>query len=90
MYFVGARIWQAIRPIDSNLQRVIVLAVSLVLGGLVTMVPFLGWPVTLLLLAFGFGLIAARTIANWGKADAAQLGGPSPSAPPASILSSAI
>jgi uncharacterized membrane protein len=85
VYFVGTRIWQAIRPIDSNTQRVTVLAVSLVLGGLVTMVPFLGWPITLLLLAFGFGLIAARTIANWGRADAAQLSAASPLVPPAAV-----
>jgi hypothetical protein len=90
VYFVGARIWQAIRPIDSNVQRVLVLAVSLVLGGLVTMVPFLGWPITLLLLAFGFGLVAARAIARWGKADAAQLGGSSPSAPPAAVFPNAV
>jgi hypothetical protein len=90
VYFVGARIWQAIRPIDSNLQRVVVLAVSLVLGGLVTMVPFLGWSITLLLLAFGFGLVAARTIASWGKADAAQLGSSPSSAPPAAALPNAV
>ena len=90
VYFVGARIWQSVRPIESNLQRVFVLAVSLVLGGLVTMVPFLGWPITLLLLAFGFGLIAARAIAKWGRSDAARLGDPSSSVPPASVLPSAV
>lgn len=90
VYFVGARIWQAVRPIDSNLQRMLVLAISLVVGGLVTMVPFLGWAITLLLLAFGFGLFAARTIASWGKADAVRLSDSSASVPPAAVLPTAI
>ena len=90
VYFVGARIWRAMRPMDSNLQRLLVLAVSLVVGGLVTMVPFLGWPITLLLLAFGFGLFAARAIASWGKADAGRLSDSSSSIPPAAVLPSAI
>jgi len=78
VYFIGARIWQGIRPIETNMQRVLVLAVSLVLGGLVTMIPVLGWPVTLLFLAFGFGLVAVRVIASWGKSDAIELDKASP------------
>lgn len=73
VYFVGARIWSAMAPIATNVQRIIVLALSLVIGGLLTMVPFLGWPITLLLLAFGFGVVAARVIAGWSTGDAAQL-----------------
>lgn len=79
VYLVGHRIWSAIAPVTTNAQRLLVLAVSLVIGGLLTMVPFLGWPVTLLLLAFGFGVVAARVIANWGKADDLRLGGGQPS-----------
>jgi hypothetical protein len=89
VYFVGTRIWQGIRPIETNTQRLLVLAVSLVLGGLVTMVPFLGWPVTLLLLAFGFGLVAARVIAGWGKSDAIQLNKTTPASPSPEALPTA-
>lgn len=78
VYFVGARIWHAIRPIETNLHRILVLAASLVLGGLATMVPILGWAVTLLLVAYGFGLFASRVIADWGQGDAAQLGKSAP------------
>lgn len=78
VYFIGARIWHGIRPIETNMQRLLVLAVSLVLGGLVTMIPVLGWPVTLLFLAFGFGLVAVRVIASWGKSDAIELDKVSP------------
>jgi hypothetical protein len=82
VYLVGQRIWSAITPVTSNVQRIIVLAVSLVIGGLLTMVPFLGWPITLLFLAFGFGVVAARAIASWGKADDLRLSTlqPSPNA----------
>jgi hypothetical protein len=89
VYFVGARIWQGIRPVETNLQRVLVLAVSLVVGGLVTMIPFLGWPVTLLMLAFGFGLAAARAIAKWGRSDAVRLGEPSPAQGSPAVLPTA-
>jgi hypothetical protein len=69
VYFVGTRIWSAITPLQTNLQRIIALAVSLVLGGLLTMVPFLGWPITLLLLAFGFGLMAAYVVKSWQSSE---------------------
>jgi uncharacterized membrane protein len=64
--------------VQSNIQRAVVLAVSLVIGGLLTMVPFLGWPITLLLLAFGFGVVAARVIAGWDKVDETRLASGSP------------
>jgi len=67
-----------------------VLAVSLVLGGLLTTVPFFGWAVTLLVLAFGFGVIAARTMARWGRGDAAQLSASFPIVPPATPVPAAI
>jgi hypothetical protein len=72
IYLAGVRLWSAIVPVQTNLHRVIVLAVSLVLGGLLTMVPFVGWPITLLLLAFGYGAVAARIIASWPDDDLAS------------------
>jgi hypothetical protein len=82
VYLVGARIWSAISPVQTNLHRIIVLAVSLVLGGLLTMVPFVGWAITLALLAFGFGVIAARVIASWSKGEVIQLDAPAPTSAP--------
>jgi hypothetical protein len=75
VYLVGARIWSAIAPLETNLQRIIALAISLVIGGLLVMVPFVGWLITLLFLAFGFGVIAARVIMSWSKLDAVPVGG---------------
>lgn len=78
-YLVGARIWSAIAPIRSTVQRLVILALSLVVAGLLIMVPFLGWPITLVLLAFGFGAIAARIVARWRGDDSAQPDTPTPS-----------
>lgn len=72
-YLLGLRIVSAITPIETNARRVAVLAASLVVGGLLTMVPFLGWFVTLLLLAFGFGAIATITMASWSADNSARL-----------------
>jgi hypothetical protein len=73
VYLLGLRIVSAITPIESNGRRIAVLAASLVVGGLLTMVPFLGWFITLLLLAFGFGAIATITMARWSGSDSARL-----------------
>lgn len=69
VYLVGARIWSAMAPLNTNLQRIVTLAVSLVVGGLLTMVPFLGWLITLLFLAFGFGVFAAWVMTRWSERD---------------------
>lgn len=69
VYFVGLRIWSAFAPSGTNVQRMIVLALSLIVGGLVTMVPFIGWLATLLLLAFGFGVVSVRVIASWNRGE---------------------
>lgn len=82
VYLIGLRIISAITPVESNGRRIGVLAASLVAGGLLTMVPFLGWFITLLLLAFGFGVIAALTMARWSAGDAERLAvGDAPTAP---------
>jgi hypothetical protein len=89
VYFVGARIWAAMAPIETNVQRIIVLALSLVVGGLLTMVPILGWPITLLLLAFGFGLITVRVIAGWGQEESLRATSPTPTSSPSTATPSA-
>lgn len=79
-YLAGLRIAVAFTPIDTNTKRVIVLAVALVGAGLLTLVPFLGWFVSLALLAFGFGCMASLTMVNWGAGDAARLRDAAPAA----------
>lgn len=82
-YFIGLRIAVAVTPIESNGRRMAVLALSLVVAGLLTMVPFLGWFISLVLLAFGFGIMAALIITSWSAADSARLSqtNPGPSLP---------
>jgi hypothetical protein len=72
-YLAGIRIAVALFPIDTNLNRVGVLVVSIVLAGLLGMVPVVGWLVTLLLLTFGFGSFGIVTIARWQDKDSARL-----------------
>lgn len=57
-YLVGGRIAQAMLPIDSNVKRAAVLAASIVVAGLLGMIPIVGWLITLVVLCFGFGAIA--------------------------------
>jgi hypothetical protein len=73
VYFIGNRIISAITPVGSNGRRVGVLAASLVAGGLLTMVPLIGWLITLLLLTFGFGVIGVVMMARWSAGDAERL-----------------
>lgn len=80
VYLVGVRIGAAFSPIDSNTKRAIVLAVALVAGGLLSLVPFLGWFFSLAFIAYGFGIMSALTIAKWGAADAARLDSAAPPA----------
>lgn len=61
-FLIGLRFSAAFAPIDSNLRRLAVLAVSLVLAMVLAMVPFIGWLITLVLVTFGLGA-AAR---GWG------------------------
>jgi hypothetical protein len=58
-YLVGVRVARALTSVESNLKRVGVLAVSIVVMGLLGMIPVIGWLLTLVLLCFGFGAIAA-------------------------------
>jgi len=77
-YLVGARIGGALLPLDSNLKRLGVLVVSIIVAGLLGMVPVIGWLVTLLLLVFGFGAFGVVTMARWSAADAPALAAPLP------------
>ena len=73
VYFVGLRIAAAFARIDTNLKRVAVLAVSLLLAGVIGAIPLLGWLFSLGLLVFGLGVIAAVLMVRWSSGDAARL-----------------
>jgi hypothetical protein len=52
------------------------LAVGLIVAALLVMVPFVGWLITLGLVAFGFGVIAAVIMVRWSARDAATIEAP--------------
>jgi hypothetical protein len=54
-YLVGSRLVGTLMPLDTAMKRAVALAVSIVVAGLLGMVPLLGWLMVLLLIAFGFG-----------------------------------
>ena len=83
VYLAGKRIATAFVAVDTNLKRLAVLAVSLVLAALLALIPVLGWLITLLLLAFGFGAISVVTMVRWTRGDADRLGSTAGEAAPA-------
>lgn len=69
IYLVGIRVARALTSVDSNLKRVGVLAVSIVVMGLLGMIPVIGWLLTLVLLCFGFGAISAVVMGRLAASD---------------------
>lgn len=69
IYLLGVRIARALTSVDTNLKRVGVLAVSIVVMGLLGMIPVIGWLLTLVVLCFGFGAIAAVIMARLSSPD---------------------
>lgn len=58
-YLVAIRVFAPFLAIDSRLKRIGVLVFALVLATLIGLIPFLGWLITLTLICFGFGGMAA-------------------------------
>lgn len=56
-YLVTAALSRSIWPIDNMAKRIGVLILAVVLAGLIGMLPFLGWLISLALLVVGFGAI---------------------------------
>lgn len=56
VYLLAVRAGRAFTQIDTTLKRLIALVIGVVLAGLIGMLPFLGWLISLLLLIFGFGI----------------------------------
>jgi hypothetical protein len=63
VYLVGVQASRAFMKADTIWKRLGVLAASIVLAGLIGMLPLLGWLISLLLLTFGFGVVV-RSIAG--------------------------
>lgn len=64
-FFIGLRIAGAFVRTDTNLRRLAVLAVALIVAALVGMVPFAGWLITLGIVVFGFGTATTVSIRGW-------------------------
>lgn len=83
-YLVGARVAKALMPIDTNIKRLVVLAISIVIAGLLAMIPVVGWLLSLVLLVYGFGAIVLITMVRWSSKDAPRLTETSSAAGPTS------
>jgi cytoskeletal protein CcmA (bactofilin family) len=75
-YLIGSRIGERLTPIDSAFKRLGVLVASIVVAGLLGMMPILGWLITLALLILGFGAFGLLTLNRWTAADARRLAPP--------------
>jgi hypothetical protein len=91
VYLIGSAIVGRITPLRSTAIRVEALAVSLVIAALLVTIPFLGWLITMAIVAYGFGVVAALLIMRWSAGDrerlpsgpAASPGSPAPEVPAA-------
>lgn len=79
VYLIGRAIGARITPLTTTGRKVGVLAVSLVIAGLLTMIPFLGWLISLAIVAYGFGVVAALIMTRWSADDRARLASAPPS-----------
>ena len=68
-FFIGLRIASAFVDTNTNLRRLVVLAAALVVAALAGMIPFIGWLITLGIIAFGFGIATAATLQRWSPAE---------------------
>jgi len=73
VYLIGRAIGARFTPVATTGRKVAVLALSLALAGLLTMVPFLGWFISLGIVAYGFGVIAALIMTRWTADDRTRL-----------------
>lgn len=80
-YFVGVRIASAFTQVTTNVTRAVVLAASLVIAGLLAMVPVIGWLLSLILVIFGLGVMSVVLMVRWSARDAERLHDTAPSPP---------
>jgi cytoskeletal protein CcmA (bactofilin family) len=70
VYLFGDRLIGTLTPVDTLPKRTMVLAVSIIAAGLLGMLPVVGWLVTLLLVAFGYGAIALVILGRGSRPNA--------------------
>jgi len=80
VYLIGHAIGSRFTSVATTGRKVAVLALSLLLAGLLTMIPFLGWLISLGIVAYGFGVIAALIMTRWSADDRARLASANPAA----------
>jgi hypothetical protein len=80
-FLIGIRIASAFVAVDTNLNRLGVLAIALIVAAAIGMIPIVGWLTTLGIVLFGFGSAAVVIMVRWTSRDAARLG----AAPPPSV-----
>ncbi|WP_404404546.1 hypothetical protein [Pelagibacterium halotolerans] len=61
-YLLGTRVTNAFVTVDTNLKRLIVMAISLIIVVLLGIIPFIGWLLTLIVVAFGLGTTARTAV----------------------------
>jgi len=66
-FFLALRIAERTAPIDNAPRRIAVLAVALIVAGLVSTVPVLGWVFSFVLLLFGLGLMTTLLTDRWNE-----------------------
>lgn len=72
-YLIGSAIGGRITSLAGTAQKIVALALSLVVAGLLVMIPFLGWLISLVVVAYGFGVIAALIMTRWSADDRTRL-----------------
>jgi hypothetical protein len=70
VYLIGARLVGRLTKLDTLAKRALALAISIVVAGLLAMLPLIGWLITLLILVFGYGAVAQLFIGRWAGRDA--------------------
>ncbi len=80
VFFVGLTILGALMPVGDTARKAAVLAIALIVAGLLGMIPFLGWLISLALTVFGIGLIAVIVMDHWTARDSGRMTAP-PTAP---------
>lgn len=69
VYLFGGRVVGVLTKLDTVAKRAAALAVSIVVAGLLAMVPVVGWLITLLIVVFGYGAMAQLIIRRWARRD---------------------
>ena len=72
-YVIALRIGASFVKIDTNLKRLLALALGLVGAVLLGIIPVLGWLITLAIMSFGFGVFALVTMVRWSDKDAQRI-----------------